>query len=75
MLSGATSHRCTTNNVENIVRNHPFKPLFNPPGASWFNSAEWVNSIAKAHLKKAFALRKTDLKTEVEVRTFIWDEL
>ena len=26
-------------------------------------------------MQKAFALRKSDLKTEYEVRSFIWDEL
>ena len=64
-----------TNNVETIVRTHPFKPLYLPPGASWFNSAEWINAILKSHMQKAFALRKSDPKMEYEVRSFIWDEL
>ena len=72
---GATSHRCRENNVESIVRSHPYRVFFNPPGCSWFNASETVIAIVKQHIAKAFATHTGDLKTEVEVRKFIWDEL
>ena len=72
---GATSHRCKENNIEQIVRSPPIRVFFNPPGCSFYNSAETVISILKQSISKAFALRTADFASESQIRSFIWAEL
>ena len=72
---GATSHRCKENNIEQIVRTPPIRVFFNPPGCSFYNSAETVIGILKQSISKAFALRTVDFKSESQIRSFIWTEL
>ena len=57
------------------MRSKPHLVYFNPPGCSWYNAAEWCNSILKAHVAKAFATMKSDITNEAEIRSFIWLEL
>ena len=53
----------------------PFKVYFNPRGASWFNSVEWVNSYLKAHISKAFARNKLDVKSLEQFYKLLWSQL
>ena len=72
---GASSHRCKENGIEQLIRSHPIRVLFNPPATSQFNSAETVISIVKAHVAKALATHPTPVTTEIQMRSFLWAEL
>ena len=64
-LIGHTAHRCEKNGVLQLLRSQTvIKPWFTPRAASWFNSAEWVNSHVKRKLSKVFALYERDVRTK-----------
>ena len=75
ILDGHPSHHCPKDDVRSLIKCDALKPLFLPPGTSWFNSAEWVNSAVKRSLKKHFALMDYDPPKYADFKRLIDEHL